>query len=116
MGYMRHHGIVVTSFSDEKIREAHKAAKNTGLTLTNLVRSPVNGYSTFFVCPDGSKEGWWDSDNGDSQRGSFIKWLEGERYEDGSTIFAWAEIQYGDEDGENLMLQSDETNRPACED
>jgi hypothetical protein len=107
MGYMRHHAILVTSWDEESIRRAHQAAEATGATVTGIVDSPMNGYGTFLVAPDGSKEDWPDSDQGDRAREELVRWLQAQAYEDGSTPFDWAEVQYGDEDGDNRVLQHD---------
>lgn len=106
MGYMCHHAIVVTSFHEIKIHKAYEVAVNLGLGpfLTNKLQTPVNGFWSFFVGPDGSKEGWPESKDGDRKRYEFIKWLNEERYEDGSTPYDWAVIQYGDEMGDNRMI------------
>lgn len=119
MGYMRHHMIVVTSCDDLQIQEAHAKAMeifswaNMGLVnqgivgVTPIFTSPVNHYHTFFVPPDGSKEGWSDSEDGDTGRALFVEWLNAQRYEDGSTCLKWAEVQYGDEEQDNRVLRHD---------
>jgi hypothetical protein len=58
----------------------------------------MNGFQSFFIPPDGSKEGWDDSNIGDLQRETMINWLNEQAYEDGSTPFRWVEVQYGDDD------------------
>ena len=77
MGYMRHHMIVVTSWDKKLIWEAHMKAceiffqpshVGNSVGVTPIMTSPVNHYYTFFVPPDGSKEGWNDSDDGDENR------------------------------------------------
>ena len=119
MGYMRHHMIVVTSCDDLQIQEAHAKAleifswANMGLVnqgivgVTPIFTSPVNHYYTFFVPPDGSKEGWSDSEDGDTGRALFIEWLNAQRHEDSSTCLKWAEVQYGDEEQDNRVLRHD---------
>ena len=118
MGYMRHHAIVVTSWSDKHIQAAHKAAKEIysnwsknilfgaivggfdGL-VSPIMCSPINSYMTFIVAPDGSKEGWDDSDEGNFKRDELIEWLEGAERKDN---FDWAEIEYGgDGDGATVL-------------
>lgn len=99
MGYMRHHAIVVTSGTD-RIEEAHaKALEIFGEDVTAIQRSLINGYSTFFVGPDGSKEGWEASDEGNRRRDVFVVWLDAQRYDDHSSWLKWAVVQYGDDDG-----------------
>ena len=124
MGYMRHHMIVVTSFDDPRIQEAHAKAMeifswgNMGkvnpsiVGVTPIFATPVNHYHTFFVPPDGSKEGWSASEDGDTGRALFIEWLESQRYEDLSSPFKWAEVQYGDEESDNRILRHDGEVQP----
>lgn len=119
MGYMVHHAIVVTCWSEgnaERARaEALRCFGPVGVLfdggpplgdclVSPIIHSPVNGYYTFLVGPDGSKEGWKPSDQGDAARAAFIAWLEAQRYEDHSSPIDWAEVQYGDEDGDDRLL------------
>lgn len=110
MGYMRHHAIIVTSWS-ERIIEAHQKALEIfgDWEVTPIQRTRVNVYDTFFIGPDGSKEGWEDSDAGDRRRDEFVAWLDTQRYDDHSTWLKWAVVQYGDDAGVALIdAHSDE--------
>jgi hypothetical protein len=99
MGYMLHHAIVVTSWDVEKIYRAHNAAREFGNLVSDIVAGATNGYLSFFVAPDGSKEGWGASDEGDQRRAAFVNWLDNERDEDGSSSLKWAELVVnGDDD------------------
>lgn len=131
MGYMRHHAIVVTTYKSELAAEAHKQATAlfqsepgvrafNGISpadmITPVLESPVNGYCSFAILPDGSKEGWADSDVGDTARAEFVKWLESQRYVDGSSPLAWVEVQYGDDEGETRIVgHSDAPVDPPAE-
>ena len=76
MGIIKHHAIVVTSDIDEIIKEAHIQAKSIFKDRTSeILNSEANGYKTFFIAPDGSKEGWETSNEGDRQRARFVKWI-----------------------------------------
>ena len=116
MGYMRHHAIVVTSWTeppDGLIASAHARAEAIlpGL-VSPIIPSRINGYSSFFIAPDGSKEGWDESVEGDTQRDELIAWLDAQRYADGSTSLDWIEVQFGDEEGESVITRhSDEPKR-----
>ena len=100
MGYIRHHSIVVTTFDDDSIKEAHQKAKNLFGHVSEIVKSSINGYMSFFIAPDGSKEGWPDSDTGDKLRKEFIDWIEeGEE----SRYLDYVEVFYGDDNG-NCMI------------
>ena len=79
--------------------------------ISDVLKAPVNNVSSFMVGPDGSKEGWEESKLGDEQREQFIKHFDRYAYEDGSTSIKWAEVQYGDDEGEgNQLLRSDADN------
>ena len=81
---MRHQAILVTSLFSEKAQAAHAQAKiifSSG-QITDIQTSVINDYFTFFIGPDGSKEGWPDSERGDEQRRLFRGWLNVQCYED----------------------------------
>ena len=84
MGYTVHHTIIVTTTWDEqKIKTAHKKAVQIfGKLVSEIVKTNCNGYNSFFVAPDGSKDGWEISNTGDSNREKFIGWLNSQRYSD----------------------------------
>jgi len=98
MGYMRHHAIIVTSWDHNALDAALHQAVLLGNTCTTISVSPTNDYRTFVVVPDGSKEGWEDSDKGDLARYQLRCWIADQ--EDGGSRFSWAEVMYGDEEGE----------------
>jgi hypothetical protein len=107
MGYMTQHAIIVTSWESELLKEAHRKAVTTFDSPVSMM-SPetVNGYRSFFVAPDGSKEGWPESEAGDNQRDSFIEWMEGQRSDDDyRSSLSWVEVQYGDEDYETKIIR-----------
>lgn len=98
MGYIRHHAIIVTSTCEISMEKARiKAAELFGLgQVTQILPPAINGYMTFFVGPDGSKEGWLESDGGDNLRMQFIDWCNDPK----TKIFVEvAEVQYYDEAG-----------------
>lgn len=108
MGYMRHHAVVVTTTDVNRIGEARtKALSLFEAAQVSPICSPeCNGYHSFFVAPDGSKEGWDRSDEGDAARAAFLVWLNGERYDDNSSPFDWVEVQYGDDDRVTRVVNS----------
>jgi hypothetical protein len=107
---MCHHAIVVTSWKIELLIEAHAEAVALGTRdpgspfgrrlweVSELTPESTNGYRSFFVAPDGSKEGWDTSDAGDGARQQFIDWLDAQRYEDGSTSLSWVVVAFGEDD------------------
>ena len=98
MGYMRHNAILVTTWSEKHIEAAAGQAKELGLQMLGPSAKVVNGYRSLLVCPDGSKEGWQDSDEGDARRLAFRQWLRSQTHEDGSSPLEWVEFAYGNDD------------------
>lgn len=114
MGYMKHHTIIITGSdypeSKKLIKKVHRMSKNkaidymgTSKIVSPLIYSPINGYISFFIAPDGSKEGWVVSDIGDNMRDNIIDFIDSLKYEDGSSCIRYTEVFYGDEDGESKV-------------
>ena len=98
MGYICHHTIVVCSWGDH-INEAHdKAVDLFGELVSPIINGLTNGYQSFFVAPDGSKEGWNTSDEMNDNRNEFVIYLK-------STYCDWFEIQFGDENGHQYIVR-----------
>ena len=109
MGSMRHHAIVVTGWEEQIVEKAQGKAVKLGCLVSGVFRSPINDWYSFCVFPDGSKEGWEDSDHGDSARDKLIKRLR-------KTNLDWVEVQYGDDCGDtHVCRHSDEERWPAKE-
>ena len=75
MGYIAHHAIIITSGGDQTAlgNDLRTAVTSDGSDdLTGLLIGPTpsvtNGYVSWVVVPDGSKEGWETSDAGDALR------------------------------------------------
>lgn len=96
MGTMHHHAIVVTSYSAEKIELAHRAASRRFPWVSPLSPQVVNGYRSFFIPPDGSKEYWDVSDQGDTRRQDFIDWMNAQAFDDGANGLSWVEVGFGE--------------------
>src|SRR4030042_6413996 len=103
MGSMRHHAIIVTSFQGEITDKAYKQAKLIFRDVSQVFISPVNSYFTFFIPPDGSKEGWPESDVGDKQRDTFMDWCDCQAYEDGSNAIDAVVVRYHDYEREEKI-------------
>jgi hypothetical protein len=77
MGYHIHHAIVVTSWSEQRIKAAHDYARiifaKLDACVSEITPAVVNGYTSFFIAPDGSKEGWPESNACDIARDEFFK-------------------------------------------
>lgn len=99
MGYMIHHTIVVTGWHEDSMKNGYEIAvmafKDTACTFTPIYISPVNGYMTFYILPDGSKEGWLESDKADEARGNFMESLR-----DYNGYLDAVELQYGGDEPE----------------
>lgn len=105
MGYMRHHAIIVTSWDDTKLKLAHiKALELFSTQVSIIVPSPINGYTSFFIAPDGSKEGWEDSNIGDRKRSEFIAYVENRDRYDFSSL-SYCEVYYGDDEGNCQIVE-----------
>jgi hypothetical protein len=93
MGYIRHTAIVVTSWNDAHIKEAHKEADRLGLNPSLVLPSKINGFRTILIPPTGSKIGWTDANEGEKAMDDFCGWLRSSEM-----YFEWARVDYGDDD------------------
>lgn len=103
MGYIRKHAIIVTAFDAIDATVARQKAigifKNEegcigdkfGRMISDIMQAPINDEYTFFIGPDGSKEGWDTSDKADAMRNEFTSWLNKNGY-------SFAEVMYDDGD------------------
>lgn len=105
MGYLRHECIVVSHWSAAQLLETHEhatfvfGARRMGNLVSGMHHHSVNGGAAFFIAPDGSKEGWEPSDEGDKARAEFIEYLR-------TTSCDWAHVLIGGDDGEYRVLAS----------
>jgi spermidine synthase len=103
MGYTRHHAIVVVGLP-ERVEEAHTAAVGLigdAAPVTAVSPTVTNGLWSFAVLPDGSNDGWPESDKGDQRRDRLVEWL---RKHDSCH---WAEVQFADDDGRVEVTRHD---------
>ena len=108
MGYMRHHTIIVSGSYGDWIDKAHKEARELfGNLVSEIIDSRQNFMCSFFIAPDGSKEGWSESNDGDYNRFKFKFWLNKQRYDDNSSPLDWIEVFYGDDLGEAKIIAHD---------
>ncbi len=118
MGYIRHHAIVVTGgdHRGDAIRAHAKAVEIfPARQVTDVLPAAVNGYQTFLIGPDGSKEGWAESDEGNANRARFITWMREARMRDENPVWVdWVCVQYGDDERETKVDDhSDATPSPT---
>lgn len=101
MGYIRHDAIIATSFDIRHIQRARDKAQAFGLPAFGPFTSQMNGYVSIFIPPDGSKEGWEESDKADLARKRWIKWMddEPELYVD------WAQVSFGGDEKHGKVIR-----------
>lgn len=103
MGTIKHDTLVVTSFRENDINKAHtkikellieKFKENEFIKADSIVSEVLKGLAndqfSFFVAPDGSKEGWTTSTNVDEVRETFIEWLDGD-----NGYFDYVQVRFG---------------------
>ncbi len=106
MGHHRHHAIVVTSPFERDLTDAHEQATALfPVEVSPIVEAALNGYASFMVSPDGSKEGWPESDQCDKARAALIRYLRSQDYEDGSNPLDWVEVEFGGEGGQASVIR-----------
>lgn len=108
MPYVRHHAIIVTCTNPiigGEVR-ASIVAKITPAMVTALRESPHNGFYTFIVTPDGVPEELNASQTYDDTRKMAIDLLKEINETAGYEQVAWAEVQYGDQEGINEVLEA----------
>ena len=112
MGTIVHHAIVITSWKNEALDDLVQFASDAGAVVIGPSSESVNGYRTVTVCPDGSKEGWADSNLGDATRAKIKEWLRAKRYDDDeSSALEWVEVAYGNDmhaEGEAAQIEDSE--------
>lgn len=114
MGYIKHEAIIVTGFNLAHVRLARRYAKgiyDTWAVVSPVMKSPINGYASFFIAPDGSKMGWQDDSLGNQLRDMVRLWvLEASRgkFTKGKPIYLdLVEVRYGGDDPEARVLHTD---------
>jgi hypothetical protein len=101
MGYIRHDAIIVTSGDIRHLEMAREEAEELGLVCTPIASSKTNGYQSFLIVPDGSKEGWDASDAGDDMRSAWIEWVNcGGREGWGGIWVDWVHVSFGGDEPE----------------
>lgn len=125
MGYMSHHSILITSWNQAHLEALHQRAAqiineesrqvegidaHLGYMLTPITDDGINGYRSFCLLPDGSKEGWTESDAGDRIRSRLKEAL---RQDDN---LRWVEVQYGDDDWDTKIIDDSDAHRRRGED
>lgn len=120
MGYIKHHTIVVTGWKEEHITQAHKKAIEIfenqckdeiieppyGCSIiSSIVGSLANGQKSFFIAPDGSKQGWETSNNCNKAREMFLDWLRDE-----DIYCDYIEVMFGGDDDIQRIVRSNDSD------
>jgi hypothetical protein len=93
MGIISHNVIICVSQVPENFAAVVALAREIFPPDQISVQGPViNGYRTLFIGPDGSKEGWKDSDEGDRRREKFLQALKSDEYR----LDEWLEVVFGE--------------------
>lgn len=106
MGYMRHDAIVVTSWSAQWILDAYNQAIDLGLQVLGPSEEVTNDYRSILICPDGSKEGWPESDTYNQLRLQYIDWLNSVKFSDGSSTLSWVAVSFNNDYHATITAQS----------
>lgn len=107
MEYYKHHSIVVMAYGVKKalVRKARRKAIELGCKVTNISITSIEGFNIFYVIPDGSKEGWIDSDIGNGRRKELIKWIEQQKdKEEGWNWLNYCEFSHGEDNNEKPKI------------
>jgi predicted phage-related endonuclease len=91
MGFIYHNAIVATSWEADHIFKAHLIADELGLRPTGVSGPYTNGYMSFLIPPDGSKEGWPESERYNDLRDQWAKGVADE-----GLYVDWVEVGYGE--------------------
>lgn len=116
MGTFKHNAMIITGTmteeAEKKVKAAHIVAKKLFRSLvTPIIESPVNNVFTFFIAPDGSKEGWDTSDEHDAKRKELADYIETLAYEDGSTAIQYVDVWFDEQNQAGI-----ERTNPEVED
>jgi len=107
MGYERHDAVIVVVSGYQAPPDVDAFRESLPEEWRRLVIGPVesiaNGYKIFAFLPDGSKEGWAPSDDGDKYRYRFRQ-LFGFEYKDGSSPFSVCWVNFGGDDRKHIEV------------
>lgn len=126
MSYTVNHAIVVTYWRADEVKKAHATAleiysatfmdgplgdKSDGARLVSpVIHGIINDQASFFIAPDGSKEGWWDSDLSDEARRKFMDWLFKESPCD------FVEVQFGGDFHKSIITRDRDSDLDKLDD
>ncbi len=121
MGYIKHNAIIVTGWQYDKVKQAREKAIEIfernfssepisrpygSILVSEIVSGLTNGQSSFFIAPDGSKEGWDTSVNGDIARKEFCDWL----YNEQDNYCDYIEVRFGGDDENSSIIRTKDSD------
>ena len=97
MGRIKHDAIICTARDIKYLRAAHKRATDIfGEMASEIVNGIINGQVSFFIAPDGSMEGWEESNACDERRLVFLEYLKEQ-----NTFIDYVAVQFGGDDDQS---------------
>jgi hypothetical protein len=115
MRNIKHHAIIVTSNDKAQIELVRKRCIelynqfmefNNGKALVgNLTLGVINNFYSFMIAPDGSKEGYDTSDDGDLVRKKICNFIDSLKSPEGYNAVNYVEVYFGSDDGTANVLQ-----------
>lgn len=115
MGTISHHSIIVTG-DEEEVKKAiskaktifkkHFKKKNTfedGSHLISDLIQATNRYVSFFIAPDGSKDGWETSNAGDDARAEFMEYLTSD-----AEYLDYILVEFGGDHNKNRIIYAND--------
>ncbi len=109
MKNIKHHAIIVTCNDKEslelvrsEVMRLYKSimeAKNGEQLVSPIIESLINKFCSFFIAPDGSKEGYDASDDGDKVRKKIVEFLRSLAETDGTCPIKFVEVFFGSDGG-----------------
>jgi hypothetical protein len=98
MSQRLHHAIIVSSDIPSSLKEAyHEAMRIFGTGISGIHYHKYNGGASFYIPPDGSSEGWAESQAGDTRRDEYLEFLAALRARE--AWVQWVEVRWADEYG-----------------
>lgn len=102
MSYVKHNAIIVTGWGQHILNAREKAIEIFDIEFPDLKGSRLvseiitglsNGMQSFFIAPDGSKEGWETSEKSDVAREKFLNWIDTTK-----NYCEYIEVRFGGDD------------------
>jgi hypothetical protein len=98
MGVENNNAVIATTWNREEVNRIKNfvAGLERMQSLFLFGDEEINGRTTVVMVPDGSREGWPNSDEGDKLRDLFVAELEKANYVDGSSPWNYVEVEFGE--------------------